>query len=78
MEGGPLDKLEVQRIISVHLGMYLPSREPDSDTDRKLDAEVKVEITEIETLKSIKEEDEEEETLVDIQAIKAEVNLMSI
>lgn len=56
--------------------MYLPTPEfsPISSTGVTVETttETKIEYEEIETLRSIKEEDEDEETLVDIQDIKTE------
>lgn len=75
IEIGPLDKLEVQRIVGTHLGMYLPTQSPDVKIETKIQVETKVEYEETETLRSIKEEDEDEETLVDIQEIKSEARL---
>jgi hypothetical protein len=73
METGPLCKLEVQRIVGIHLGMYLPPS-PDGDefpTDESADKPIvvdrpKLEREDTEALRSIKEEDEDEDTLVDI------------
>lgn len=80
METGPLCKLVVQRVVGIHLDMYLPKPSPHSTTSEvenktgpkpptavaKDEEEDKSEI-----LRSIKEEDEEdEETLVDINEIK--------
>lgn len=71
-----MDKLEVQRVIGIHLDMYLPARAFEEDFDLKDEPKaVKIEAEAIETLRSIKEEDEEEEVLVDISTMKAEVRL---
>lgn len=78
MENGPLCKLEVQRIVGVHLEMYLPQSScatQDAVEDEKLlELDDKLEI-----LRSIKEEDEggsgSEDTLVDIGDIKPKAEL---
>lgn len=73
METGPLDKLEVQRIVGIHLDMYLPTTSPPTMIETtELLVQTKLEYEETETLRSIKEEDEDEETLVDIRDIKSE------
>lgn len=73
MDGQALDKLDVQRVVGIHLDMYLPAQQPDIGFKIELQGEIKVEYEEVETLKSIKEEDEDEETLIDVPDIKAEV-----
>jgi hypothetical protein len=73
MESGPLDKLDVQRIVGIHLDMYLPTLATRPDPISEHREIVKVEHVELELLRSIKEEDEDEETLVDILDIKAEI-----
>jgi len=77
METGPLCKLDVQRVVGIHLDLYLPERpmvgaassvniEKLHEGAAKDEEEDKSEI-----LRSIKEEDEEdEETLVDINEVK--------
>ena len=77
METGPLCKLDVQRVVGIHLDLYLPKRpmvgaassvniEKLHEGAAKDEEEDKSEI-----LRSIKEEDEEdEETLVDINEVK--------
>lgn len=59
----------------MHLEMYLPSQSPRVTIETKIQVETKVEYEETETLRSIKEEDEDEETLVDIQEIKSEARI---
>jgi hypothetical protein len=72
METGPLCKLDVQRVVGIHVGMYtLPTSEPEvtaeTEPDKPIvDQKPKFEREDTEVLRSIKEEDEEEETLVDI------------
>jgi hypothetical protein len=82
METGPLCKLHVQRIVGVHLDMYLPKSPvngvadlPGETKEPKPEEEVvKEEEDKSEILRSIKEEDEEdEETLVDINEIKPKI-----
>ena len=70
-------KLDVQRVVGIHLDMYLPKRPmigaASSDNIEKRQEEVAKaeEEDKSEILRSIKEEDEEdEETLVDINEIK--------
>lgn len=70
-------KLDVQRVVGIHLDMYLPKRSMDgaasSDNIEKPQEEVAKDEEEdkSEILRSIKEEDEEdEETLVDINEVK--------
>lgn len=70
-------KLDVQRVVGIHLDMYLPKRSMDgaasSDNIEKPQEEAAKDEEEdkSEILRSIKEEDEEdEETLVDINEIK--------
>ena len=80
METGPLCKLDVQRIVGIHLDMYLPkpsthgtTSEVENETGPKPQIAVAKDEEEdkSEILRSIKEEDEEdEETLVDINEIK--------
>ena len=77
METGPLCKLDVQRVVGIHLDMYLPKRPMDSaassDNIEKPQEEVAKaeEEDKSEILRSIKEEDEEDaETLVDINEVK--------
>jgi hypothetical protein len=72
METGPLCKLDVQRVVGIHVGMYTPpTSEPESAAEAEPDKPIvdqrpKFEREDTEILRSIKEEDEEEETLVDI------------
>lgn len=78
MEDAPLCKLEVQRIIGVHLEMYLPIPQPapsgeTNDAKPGIVIETKIEYEEVETLRSIKEEDEDEETLVEIETFKTKI-----
>lgn len=67
METSPLCKLEVQRIVGVHLGMYLPSVADDNSSTNEIGDKLngteraKFEREDTEVLRSIKEEDEEEE-----------------
>ena len=79
METGPLCKLDVQRVVGIHLDMYLPkpsardASEVENEPVPKPQAAVAKDEEEdkSEILRSIKEEDEEdEETLVDINEIK--------
>jgi hypothetical protein len=79
METGPLCKLDVQRIVGIHLDMYLPKPSVDGTSEVENEPEPKPQTAvakdeeedKSEILKSIKEEDEEdEETLVDINEIK--------
>lgn len=91
METGPLCKLDVQRVVGIHLGMYLPktpvegislsalANNPESleegrnqqDTKHSELESCKDDEEKSEILRSIKEEDEEDdETLVDINEVK--------
>jgi len=80
MEIGPLCKLDVQRIVGIHLDMYLPKPSPHgtiSEVGNEPEPKPQAAVTKdeeedkSEILRSIKEEDEEdEETLVDINEVK--------
>jgi hypothetical protein len=79
MEIGPLCKLDVQRIVGTHLDMYLPKPPVHcaSDVENETEPKPQTAVTndggedKSEILRSIKEEDEEdEETLVDINEVK--------
>jgi hypothetical protein len=79
METGPLCKLDVQRVVGIHLDMYLPKPSAHDASEIGNGPEPKPQTAVVkdeeedksEILRSIKEEDEEdEETLVDINEIK--------
>lgn len=53
--------------------MYLPTPPALTIETTKVQIETQIKYEETETLRSIKEEDEDEDTLVDIQEIKSEV-----
>jgi hypothetical protein len=79
MEIGPLCKLDVQRVVGIHLDMYLskPPVHGASDVENETEPKPQTALAKdeeedkSEILRSIKEEDEEdEETLVDINEVK--------
>jgi hypothetical protein len=75
MESGPLCKLEVQRVVGIHLELYLP-KFPVSTQESVKDEKYQELDEKLEILRSIKEEDEDEggsgseDTLGDIGDIK--------
>jgi len=84
METGPLCKLDVQRVVGIHLEMYLPKASARDASEAENEPEPKPQTAvakdeeedKSDILRSIKEEDEEdEETLVDINEIKPKGDL---
>jgi hypothetical protein len=71
MPNTSLCKLEVQRVVGVHLDLYLPRAPPDEISSTKGEQENE----KAEVLRSIKEEDEDEDTLVDIGEVKLKVDV---